>query len=134
MAVNKQVIEKEYALYNGDCNEVMSELEENSVHMSIYSPPFGGLYNYSSDPKDLSNCNSYKEFLEHYKYIVQNIHRVTMKGRITAVHCTDIPASNSGKDYLIDFPSDVRQVHEDCGFRMIAKHVIWKEPLWVVLV
>jgi len=131
-----QVTTEKYAAFNSDCIEVMQGLPKNSVHMSIYSPPFASnngscLYVYSSDERDLSN-NDYWKFFEHYEYVVREIERLTLPGRITAVHCTDIPSSNSGKDdYLIDFPGDIIRLHEKCGFKMIARHTIWKEPLWV---
>jgi len=136
MAVISQVITKKYAIYNSDCIEVMQSLPDKSVHLSIYSPPFaaanGGLYTYSSNERDLSNCNDYQQFFEHYEYVVMEIERLTVPGRISAIHCTDIPSSNTGKDdYLIDFPGDIIRLHEKCGFRMIARHTIWKEPLWV---
>lgn len=120
-----------YALYNGDCIEGMMSLPEGKVGFSVYSPPFGGLYNYSSDVRDLSNCADYAEFMDHYRLVVEEVHRVTMSGRLTAVHCTDIPASNTGKDYLTDFPGDVVRLHESLGWRFVARHTIWKEPLWV---
>ena len=131
MAVKDQVITDKYAIYNGDCIEVMEKLPKDKVHFSIYSPPFGGLYHYSSNDRDLSNCQDYDEFFEHYGYVVGELNRVTMPGRITAVHCTDVPSGNSGKDYLIDFPGDIIRLHEKCGFHFIARHTIWKEPLWV---
>lgn len=131
MAVKEQVITDQYAIYNGDCIEVMQDMPDKSIHMSIYSPPFGGLYNYSSNDRDLSNCLDYGEFFEHYEFVVRELQRITLPGRITAVHCTDIPSSNCGKDYLTDFPGDIVKLHEKCGFRMIARHTIWKEPLWV---
>lgn len=131
MAVLDQRVTDRYALYNGDCIEVMASLPDASVHLSVYSPPFGGLYHYSSDERDLSNCASYGEFFEHYAYVVRELARLTLPGRITAVHCTDIPSSNSGVDHLTDFPGDVIRLHEREGFRFIARHVIWKEPLWV---
>lgn len=136
MAVISQEITDRYALYNGDCVEVLAGLPDDSIHMSIYSPPFaskGGsaLYVYSSDPRDLSN-NDYDQFFEHYGFVVKDLARVTMPGRVTCVHCTDIPSSNTGKDdHLIDFPGDIIRIHEQYGFRMIARHTIWKEPLWV---
>lgn len=131
MAVIDQVLTDTYALYNADCMEVMANMPPSSVHLSVYSPPFGGLYNYSSDPRDLSNCNGYEQFFAHYAYIVQELARVTMPGRISAVHCTDIPSGNSGTDHLTDFPGDVIRLHEREGFHYIARHTIWKEPLWV---
>jgi DNA modification methylase len=131
MAVNDQVITENYAIYNGDCIEVMDSLPDNKIHMSVYSPPFGGLYHYSSDDRDMSNSNDYDEFFDHYRFCVQGIYRITMPGRISAVHCTDIPTDNSGKGYLVDFPGDIIRLHKDCGFDFIARHTIWKEPLWV---
>jgi DNA modification methylase len=79
----------------------------------------------------LSNAYDYKSFFEHYKFVVEELFRITLPGRITAVHCTDIPTSNTGDDALIDFPGDIIKLHADCGFKFIARHTIWKEPLWV---
>lgn len=136
MAIISQDITPDYALYNGDCIEAMQALPAKSIHMSIYSPPFaakdGALYNYSSSDRDLSNCGSYDKFFEHYDYVLREIERLTLPGRFTAVHCTDIPSGNSGKqDYLIDFPGDIIKRHEKFGFHLKARHTIWKEPLWV---
>jgi len=131
MAVKDQVITGNYAIYNGDCIEGMREMKAESVHLSIYSPPFGGLYNYSSSEKDLSNCDSYDQFFDHYKFVVDELHRITLPGRITAVHCMDVPTSNSGCDSLIDFPGDIIRLHVKAGWHYIARHSIWKEPLEV---
>jgi|TARA_R100000479_G_scaffold176487_1_gene131307 DNA modification methylase len=126
-----QVITDRYALYNGDCIEVMQKLPAESVHLSVYSPPFAGMYNYSSDERDLSNCGSYEQFFDHYEYVVAEKARITMKGRCTAVHCMDVPTGNSGKDGYTDFPGDIIRLHQRLGFDFIARHAIWKEPLWV---
>jgi DNA modification methylase len=126
-----QVIADQYAIYNSDCIETMRELPNESVHLSVYSPPFGGLYNYSSSERDLSNCADYAEFFEHYAFVVREIARLTMPGRMTAVHCMDVPSGNSGTDYLVDFPGDIIRLHEREGFRYIARYAIWKEPLAV---
>lgn len=131
MAVKDQVITDRYAIYNGDCIEVMTNMPDGCIHLSIYSPPFGGLYHYSSDERDLSNSGNYADFFTHYRFCVEALHRITMPGRISAVHCTDIPSGNSGKDYLVDFPGDIIKLHAECGFDFIARHTIWKEPLWV---
>ncbi len=125
------VITDQYAIYNGDCIEMMQKLPLESIHLSVYSPPFGGLYHYSSDERDLSNCPSYAEFFEHYAYVVAELARLTLPGRCTAVHCMDVPSGNSGSDHYIDFPGDIIRLHEQHGFRFIARHAIWKEPLWV---
>lgn len=133
MDVNDQEITDRYAIYNGDSCAVMPRLDKESAHLSIYSPPFCGLYNYSSSDRDLSNCRSYDEFFEHYAFIVSEIERVTVKGRITAVHCMDVPTSNNAKRSLIDFPGDIIRLHEKLGFHYIARHAVWKEPLAVRL-
>lgn len=130
MAVIDQQITDRYALYNGDCVEVMQTLPDESVHLSVYSPPFGGLYNYSSSERDLSNCSNYQEFFQHYEFVVSELYRLTLPGRITAVHCMDVP---KGGEKLIDFPGDIIRLHEKLGFHYIARHSVWKEPLAVRL-
>lgn len=135
MAVLDQLITEHYALYNADCIEVMRDLPDESIHLSIYSPPFatgnGGLYTYSSHERDLSNCDSYDQFFEHYAFVVAEIARLTPPGRLSCVHCMDVPRSNSGNDTLIDFPGDIIRLHERHGFGLACRHGIWKEPLWV---
>lgn len=131
MAIIDQTITDHYAIYNGDCIEVMRDMPSKSVHLSVYSPPFGGLYNYSSSDRDLSNCRGYDEFFAHYKYVVEAIERLTVPGRLTAVHCMDVP--RSGDKGLIDFPGDIIKLHEQCGFYFVARHAVWKEPLAVRL-
>jgi DNA modification methylase len=133
MAVIDQCITSKFAVYNADCVEVMREIPAGSIHLSIYSPPFGGLYHYSSDPRDLSNCDDYDGFFDHYAYVVRELARVTMPGRVTAVHCMDVPRSNSGTDSLIDFPGDIIRLHEREGWRYTGRRMIWKEPLAVRL-
>ena len=131
MAVDDQTINDRFAIYNGDCIEVMSSLPGESIHLSVYSPPFGGLYTYSSDDRDLSNCHDYDLFFEHYAFVVRELHRLTMPGRMTAVHCMDIPRSNSGCDALRDFPGDIIRLHEEHGWSYAARYSVWKEPLGV---
>lgn len=131
MAIIEQKIDKEYAIYLGDCIETMETFPKESIHLSIYSPPFGGLYHYSSDVRDLSNNDSYEDFFKHYQYVIKEIFRVTLPGRITAVHCSDIPTDNSGASSMIDFPGDIIRLHEKEGFKYVARFCIWKEPLRV---
>lgn len=131
MAVIDQVITEDYALYNADCIETMMTLPTGRVHLSVYSPPFGGLYNYSSSDQDLSNSKDYDQFFEHYAFVVRELFRLTMPGRITAVHCMDVPSGNSGIDNLVDFPGDIIRLHEREGFRYIGRYSVWKEPLAV---
>jgi DNA modification methylase len=131
VAVNEQLITDRFAIYQADCIEVMQSLPAESIALSIYSPPFGGLYHYSSDDRDLSNAGSYSEFFDHYGFVVREVARLTMPGRMTAVHCMDVPTGNSGVDALIDFPGDIIRLHQECGFKYIARYAIWKEPLAV---
>ena len=126
-----QEVKNNYAVYNSDCIDVMKKLPDEKIHLSVYSPPFGGLYHYSSDEKDLSNSSNYNEFFEHYAYVVKELFRLTLPGRISAVHCADIPSSNTGNDYLIDLPGDIIKLHDREGFKLICRHIVWKEPLWV---
>jgi DNA modification methylase len=138
--VRDQQVTDRWAVYNGDAMEVLPSLAEGSVHLAVYSPPFAygdegtggaGLYKYSSSERDLSNAGGLAEFLQMYGYFVRELHRVTMPGRVNAVHCMDTPMGNSGGDALHDFPGDVIRLHQRLGFDFIARHVIWKEPLAV---
>lgn len=127
-----QQITDRWAVYNADCIDVLATLPDNSVHATIYSPPFAGLYHYSSNDRDLSN-NSYDQFWEHYGFIIREKLRVTKPGRCSGVHAAPIPTGNSGKgsDGLHDFPGDVIRAHQDAGWIYVSRHVIWKEPLAV---
>lgn len=131
MAVREQAVTERYAAYLGDCLEVMPTLPEGRVHLSVYSPPFGGLYHYSSNDRDLSNNDDYEGFFEHYAFVVRELARLTMPGRMTAVHCMDIPSGNTGTDHRIDFPGDIIRLHKREGFYYVARYCIWKEPLGV---
>ena len=132
MAVKNQLITDRFAIYNGDACEVMPSLPDGSVHLSCYSPPFGGmLYQYSSDPADLSNTKNYAEFFDHYGFIVREIHRLTIPGRMTAVHCQDITTGPGDEPSLMDFPGDIIRSHEANGWKYVARYHVWKEPLTV---
>lgn len=128
MAVIDQKITDDYAVYNGDCIEVMMDMPDDSVHLSVYSPPFCGLYNYSSSPRDLSNCASYEEFFRHYAFVVQELARLTLPGRLTGVHCMDVPDKDG---ILMDFPGDIIRLHKKLGFNYVGRYHVWKEPLGV---
>ena len=136
MAVIDQQITDRYAIYNGDSCEVLPTLPDASVHLSVYSPPFatdggGCLYHYSSSERDLSNCRSYGEFFTHYEFIIAEMARVTMPGRISAVHCMDVPSKGANIAAYIDFPGDIIRLHEKHGFEYLPRICIWKEPLGV---
>lgn len=138
MACLDQTITDRYAIYNGDSAEVLASIPDQSIHHCIYSPPFateggGCLYNYSSSVRDLSNARSYPEFFDHYGYIVEQIARTMVPGRITAVHCMDVPKAGSNICGYTDFPGDIIKLHEKLGFEMLPRICIWKEPLSVRL-
>ena len=131
MAVSNQKITDDYAVYNGDCVSVMQDLPDESIHLSVYSPPFAGLYCYSSDDRDMSNAIDKDEFFVHYGFCIDQIARVTMPGRISAVHAMDIPLSNAGCDAMYDLPGRIIEEPEKRGFVYGGRRVIWKEPLMV---
>lgn len=126
--IKEQVVTERYALYNSDCMYVLPTLPDASVDLSVYSPPFAGLYNYSSSENDFSNCESKEQFLEQYDYLIGEMARVTKPGRINAVHCTDVFDNRS---FLWDFPHEIIRLHEKHGFHYRNRITIWKEPLKV---
>lgn len=128
MMTKEQLHGENYSIYNSDCMEVLPTLKDNSIHFSVYSPPFAGLYNYSSSERDFSNCESKEQFLEMYEFLIKEMSRITMPGRINAVHVTDIH-DNTGK--LWDFPGEVIKLHEKHGLMYHNRITIWKEPLKV---
>jgi len=128
MAVISQELHDAYALYNADCMEVLPDLKAESIGFSIYSPPFPELYQYSNDPRDMSNCAQYEEGMQQYGFVVEQIHRLTAAGRLTAVHCMDL---KKGSYFQRDFPGDIVRIHEAAGFHFFCRVTIWKDP-WLI--
>jgi DNA modification methylase len=128
MKVKDQLHTENYSIYNGDCMEVMPSLADESIDLSVYSPPFAGLYNYSSSEHDFSNCENKEQFLDQYEFLIKEISRVTKAGRITAVHCTDV-FDNTCR--LWDFPNEIIRLHQKYDFEYRNRITIWKEPLKV---
>lgn len=126
--VKDQIVTDQYAIYNSDCMEVLPTLPDNSIGLSIYSPPFAGLYQYSSSERDFSNCESREQFLQQYEYLVEQIARVTKPGRISAVHCTDVFDNSCN---LWDFPHEIIAIHARHGFQYRCRQIVRKEPLKV---
>lgn len=126
--VKNQIVTENYAIYNSDCMYVIKDIPDDSIDFSVYSPPFAGLYNYSSHENDFSNCESRDQFLAQYEFLVEQMARVTKPGRINAVHVTDVH-DNTGR--LWDFPGEVIKIHEKYGLRYHNRITIWKEPLKV---
>lgn len=120
-----------WAIYNADTIEVMASMPENSIDCSIYSPPFADLFVYSQSERDMGNCQSREEFMEHYQYFSDNIFRVMKVGRVMCVHCSDLPL-RKGKDGVIglyDFSGDLIRSHEKSGFVLHGRCTIWKDPV-----
>ncbi len=128
LKVNDQHITDEFAIYNGDCMNVLPSIENQSIDLSVYSPPFAGLYNYSSSERDFSNCDSKEQFMLQYEFLIKEISRTTKPGRITAVHCQDVIDKKGG---MWDFPHEIIKLHEKYGFTYRNRITIWKEPLKV---
>ena len=126
--IKDQEIKENHAIYNGDCMDVLPQLDDNSVDLSVYSPPFAGLYNYSSSERDFSNCENKEQFLDQYNFLVAEMSRITKPGRINAVHCTDV-FDNTCR--LWDFPHEIIKIHASHGFEYRNRITIWKEPLKV---
>jgi DNA modification methylase len=130
MKVKDQIHTEKYSIYNGDCMDVVTQLEDQSIDLSVYSPPFAGLYNYSSDYRDMSNCATKEDFLNQYEFLVAEMARITKKGRINVVHCQEI-LTDTTAHILYDFPHDIIELHKKYGFSYHNRITIWKEPLEV---
>ncbi len=131
MAVIKQKITKRFALYNGDCCEVITSIPNNSIGYSIFSPPFCSLYSYSDSKSDMGNSKTYKEFFEHFRFLVKELNRVMMSGRVLSVHCMDLPIYKGETGYigLKDFSGDIIKLFRKEKFIYHSRHCIWKDPL-----
>lgn len=126
-----QAISDRYALYNGDSAEILKGIPSDSVHYSIFSPPFASLYTYSNSERDLGNCRSATEFYEQFKFIVDELHRVIMPGRLISFHCMDLPLSKE-RDGIIgirDFRGELIKLFEESGFVLHSQVCIWKDPV-----
>ena len=131
MKVLDQATENKYAVYNGDSCEVVKEIPDNSIHYTIFSPPFASLYTYSNSDRDMGNSKGDDEFYNHFIYLAKELYRITMPGRLLSFHCMDLPLmkERDGVIGLKDFPSIIRQIFEDCGFIYHSKVTIWKNPV-----
>ena len=131
MKVINQKISNNYSLYHGDSCEVIKGLKDNSIHYSIFSPPFSSLYTYSNSDRDMGNSRDDDQFYEHFKYLVSEIYRVIMPGRLVSVHCMDIPMlkSRDGVIGIKDFPGEIIRMFQEAGFIFHSRVTVWKDPL-----
>lgn len=128
--IKEQVLTDNYAIYNADCMDVVSMLPDNSVDLQVFSPPFLGLFVYSSDERDFSNCENWDEALAMYDFIARELARTLKPGCICAVHCTDL-MNKDGSQF--DYPHEIEEIHKRYGLKRMNKITIWKEPLKVRL-
>lgn len=131
MNVKNQYVDERMALYHGDSCEVLTEIPSDSIHFEIYSPPFASLYTYSNSERDLGNSKNKHEFYEHFEYIVKELYRVLMPGRLMAVHCMNLPTSKSRDGFIgiDDFRGDLIRLYEKAGFIYHSEVCIWKDPV-----
>ena len=131
MNVKNQYVDEKMALYHGDSCEVLTEIPSDSVHFEIYSPPFASLYTYSNSERDLGNSKNKLEFFEHFEFIVKELYRVLMPGRLMAVHCMNLPTSKSRDGFIgiDDFRGDLIRLYENAGFIYHSEVCIWKDPV-----
>ena len=131
MNVLNQTIKENYSLYNGDSCEIMTSIPDNSIHYSIFSPPFADLYVYSNSERDMGNCKSKSEFYEHFRFIVKELYRIMMNGRLVSFHCMNLPTSKQRDGFIgiTDFRGELIRLFEECGFIYHSEVCIWKDPV-----
>lgn len=131
MEILDKYITDNYALYNGDTCEVIKMIPGDSIGLSVYSPPFSSLYTYSNSDRDLGNSRSDEEFFTHFEFVVKELYRILMPGRIMAVHCMNLPTSKERDGYIgiRDFRGDLIKLFQKNGFIYHAEVCIWKNPV-----
>jgi len=129
--VINQLISNKYAIYNGDCVEVVRELKDESVNFIVYSPPFASLYTYSNSDRDMGNVKDDVEFFEHFDFLVSELYRVLTPGRIMAVHCMNLPTSKTREGFIgiKDFRGNLIRCFQNRGFIYHSEVCIWKDPV-----
>lgn len=126
-----QVVTDQYAIYNGDCIEVIAGLPDKSVDYSIFSPPFSSLYTYSNSPRDMGNARTDDEFYAQFQFLIKELARVVKPGRNVSFHCMQLPTSKERDGYigLKDFRGDLIRAFQKEGFIYASEVTIWKDPV-----
>jgi DNA modification methylase len=129
--VLEQTVGENYALYHGDCVDVVGGLPDNSVGFSVFSPPFASLYTYSASPRDMGNVANHGEFFEQHAFLVRELYRVLKPGRLASIHCMLLPTSKArdGIIGLTDFRGQLIRQFQEAGFAFHSEVVIWKDPV-----
>lgn len=120
-----------FAAYRADCVEFVGGLPEACIDLSVYSPPFSNLYIYSDSARDMGNCADDAEFLAQYGYLLRELHRITRPGRLSAVHCSDLPLQKwrDGVIGLKDLSGEIVRAHIDAGWILHSRVTVWKDPV-----
>jgi len=120
-----------FSMYLGDCVDVVSGLESDSIHFSLFSPPFASLYTYSNSNRDMGNGKSDDEFIKHFGYLVKELYRVMMPGRLVSFHCMNLPTTKIRDGYIgiRDFRGDLIRLFQEHGFIYASEVAIWKDPV-----
>jgi len=129
--VEESVETENYTLWNGDSCEIIKRIPDNSMHFSIFSPPFASLYTYSNSDRDMGNVKNDKEFADHFRFLVPELYRITKPGRLLAFHCMNLPTSKE-RDGVIgirDFRGELIRVFTDNGWIFHSEVCIWKDPV-----
>lgn len=130
MNVLNQLIDsaQRWAMYQGDCVETLRGIPDNSIHYSIFSPPFASLYTYSNSDRDMGNSSDGAEFAQHFGYLVAELYRVIMPGRLVSIHCMNLPAMKSRDGFIgiKDFRGDIIREMTEYGFIFHSEVCIWK--------
>lgn len=131
MKVIDQHIDSRMALYNGDSCEILKGIPDNSVHFSVYSPPFASLYTYSNSERDLGNCKNHSEFYAQFEFIASELFRVLIPGRLMSVHCMNLPTSKERDGFIgiSDFRGELIRLFQEQGFIFHSEVCIWKDPV-----
>lgn len=131
MNVLNQEVNDKFSLYNGDSVEVLKGIPDNSIHYSIFSPPFASLYTYSNSDRDMGNSKTDDEFYEHFTFLVKELYRVTMPGRLLSFHCMNLPTSKvrDGVIGIKDFRGLLIRIFTDAGWIYHSEVCIWKNPV-----
>ena len=131
MNVLNQMINDRYALYQGDCVDVVKGIPDNGIHYTIFSPPFASLYTYSSSDRDMGNSKDGEEFQKHFEFLINELYRITMPGRLVSVHCMNLPAMKSRDGFIgvKDFRGDIIRQFINAGFIFHSEVCIWKNPV-----
>jgi len=131
MKILEQQIEEFYSMYHGDNCEVIKGIPDNSIHYSLFSPPFSSLYTYSNSDRDMGNSKNDEEFYNHFTYLVTELYRVTMPGRLLSFHCMNIPLmkQRDGVIGIKDFRGQLIKMFQDVGFIFHSEVCIWKNPV-----